>query len=210
MTQIIQDPSYRDRYFATNAGDYNIRNFFLGCLRSHFALADRISQPKLKIKLWDNTEATKIKIEVANRDWFAAAGQCPTIILKRNSSTMQRISIADKMIGGTSGPSQGDIRESTVVGSCTAFCTSTVESESELIAMEVFDFIAAIQSEIPRQLCGASIRRVQVAELGATGTARESRQIYLTPVTIGYAYSFTRRLLYQGELLTEVSLNTGH
>jgi len=71
------------------------------------------------------------------------------------------------------------------VGSHTFLCCSTTEAESTLLALEAQQYFQRFQHHIRR---GLKMLRLRVNDIGQSGLLKESRQVYATPFTVGYAY----------------------
>ena len=153
-------------------------------LRLHFSRNTELPDGIKNLKYSDNVAERRIDIVTRDEVHSLDYQRRPSIIVRRNSMTSQRIGIGEGRLSNWN--SDRAVHHNTLyVGSHTLLCCSPIEAESELIAFESQLYINRFQHQIRRGLC---MLRLRVSDIGQTGILRESRQVFATPFNISYAY----------------------
>jgi hypothetical protein len=158
-------------------------------MRRHFAASEQVEEPDLRQFIWNPSEKTGILIEMVYRWRGDVVELRPAILVARNAYQSQRVSLQD--LAGE------DEREGTRnftllwIGSHTLFCIQYTGSSVELLANEVRRELTQF-SQVIRESLG--LTKFQVIEGGGVNEVEESKEHFVVPVTVGWAYQENWRL----------------
>lgn len=196
-----------------------LTGIFTRLMREHFSDPDNIefakgNEPTLQLDglIWNPNETLcTIQIKPVWEYSAQALAQRPGIYTKRNKTTFERIAINNGWTTGMPRDAAGNVKESpgeyhalTVVGSHTFFCVGRTGAETELLAQEVSNHLAQFGPSLRAEL---KLQRLQLTEVGEVGLLDEFVEHYCVPVVLGYALSYTWRLLSVQPFLKKIGLS---
>lgn len=153
----------------------------------HFADLANVEDPSLSDEgpgqaVWRDGNATGILIEGVHRWLPDLVDKFPAVLIKRNSYKNVRITIGDRV----GMDAQGFDEYNTLwVGSHTVFCVGGNDAGAEALATEVQRELTEFGPAFVRQL---NLMRFQVTDVDAAGILEGSRQSFVVPVNVGWAY----------------------
>lgn len=148
----------------------------------HFSTPLNIEEPDLRGLVWREDERTGILVESIHRWRGELVEKRPACIIKANGRQNLRMMLGD-VVGTTE---QGFVQYQTFwVGSHTVFCIHESGASAEILATEVQRELTQF-SPVIRQYLG--LYNWQVTEVGAAAEVEESRESFVIPVTVGWAY----------------------
>jgi len=191
----------------------------LWILRRHFADENNIVDPNLKAYLWHKEATdTSIMIEAVTK-WAGQPTQIvqsrPAILVKRNTYGRVKMGLGDKYMSGGKSPvdnldnlgdnalDTGTRFEVLIAGSHTVFCLGGTGAEAEAVGTEVFFELLEFTPLIRRDL---GLNKFQVMELGGVSKLEESKEHWVVPVVVTYAFNHTWTLTEDAPKLKGVTL----
>lgn len=150
----------------------------------HFGDPASIASPDLKSFVWTPTERTGILIETITRWTGTMVGMRPAVIIKQNARRNVRYAIGNRLTGTDE---RGMQRYETVwIGSHTLFCLHGSGAGADILATEVEQEMTDFGPQLTRSL---GLLKWAVTEVGAVQEIEESREGFVAPVTVAWAYS---------------------
>lgn len=166
-----------------------LTGFLRDVLIRHFADPLHVEEPDLRQLIWSEGTDTNILIESIHRWRGDLVEFRPAILIKRGAFKNLRVLINDSW--GTD--EQGFDHYNTFwVGSHTLFCVHGTGASTEILATEVQRELTQFGPVI-RQCFG--LDKFQVVEVGEISELEEATENYVVPVTIGWAYQETWKLV---------------
>lgn len=167
----------------------------------HFATPLNVEEPDLRDLVWREDERTGILIESIHRWRGDLVEKRPAVVVKTNARQNQRMAVGD--LAGTDG--QGNVTYQTFwVGSHSLFCIHGSGAGVEILATEV-------QRELtqfgPLMVEYLGLYNWQVTEVGAVSELEESRESYVVPITVGWAYGEMWKLSRESLKLRKLPLS---
>lgn len=157
-------------------------------LTRHFAERPTIEDPALANLIWASGELTKVLIEAVHTRVPQLTELRPAILIKRNALQNVRLGIAD-LNQGPPADRHGQRRYNTFwVGSHTIFCMAHAGAQVETLATEVVRELHHFHPVIRES---ALLHRFEIREVGPISELEESRETFVVPVTVAYAYQDT-------------------
>jgi hypothetical protein len=169
-------------------------------LRRHFADSANIEETDLSRYIWHADERTGILIESIHRWRGELVEKRPACIIKRNDYQNVRWGIGDfvtMLNDGTMEFCTG------FVGSHTVFCLHTSGAAAEILGTEVQRELHQFHPVIVQYL---GLLRYGVTEVGGVGEIEESKEGFVVPVTVGWAYQENWRLAQEALKLRRAPL----
>ena len=178
-----------------------ITGALLWIMRRHFADPAMIVDPDLKERVW-NTDVTAsgIVIEPVTK-WpgspTEAVQQRPAIYVKRNKYQQVKLGIGDRYqlgiktsidkrnLSSDNAIDTGVRYGAAIVGSHTLFCLGGTGAEAESVGTEVFFELMEFGQLIRRDL---GLSKFQVMDLGGVAKLEESREHWVIPAVVTYAF----------------------
>lgn len=174
---------------------------FLQLLRSHFASAESIEEPRLQNLIWvpvandpvtPDVAKTTISIEPVYRWDPRQLQSAPAIVLKRNATTPKnRVGIGGNEVFSLGGipadklPEVGREYYLPLTGSHTIFCMAQEGGIAELlsteVARELYQFGRVIVDEFGFEF-------FELGEIGAVSRVEDHFESFAVPVTFQYGY----------------------
>lgn len=149
----------------------------------HFSSSDLLEAADLRRSVWSPGERTGILIETITKWMGTLAEKRPAVIIKPNARRNLRMAIGDRRTGTDE---RGMQRYETFwIGSHTLFCIQGSGAGADILATEVQREMTQFGPEIVRDL---GLLRWAVTEVGAIAEVEESRESFVIPVTLGWAY----------------------
>jgi len=191
----------------------------LWVIRRHFSDPAQIVDASLKDYIWNSeTEASRIAIESVTK-WPKSPTQAiqrrPGIYVKRNRYGRIKLGIGDKhMLGTRSSIDKSNIvtdnavdngyrYEVIIAGSHTVFCIGGTGAEAETVGTEVFFELVEFAPLIRKD---TNLNRFEVMELGGIGKLEESREHWVVPVVVTYAFNHVWQLTPEALKLKGITL----
>jgi len=170
-------------------------------LINHYSNPDFIEDPALAAAIWQNAPSSGILIESVHRWLGDLVEKRPAILLKRNAYQNLRIVLDD--CAGTD--KQGNVDYVTLwVGSHTLFCIQGTGASCEILATETQRELTQFAPVVKEKL---SLVKFSVTEVGAISEVEESQQNYVVPITVGWAYQETWKVIPEALPLRHVDLS---
>jgi len=168
-------------------------------LKHHFNTEENIEHPHLREHLWTPGRDTGILIESIHRWREELVEMRPAVIIKRNAMRNTRIVRGD--LQGIDG--QGDSNYTTLwVGSHTLFCIHGTGASTENLATEVQREMTQFGPFIAKSF---DFYKFQCTEVGAVTEMEEATENFVVPITIGWAYQETWRLVAETHKLSAIN-----
>ena len=178
-----------------------ITGLILEMLRQQFSDAQQLQEIDLRDFIWQPGAATGILIGSLQRWTGDLTEKRPAVIVTRNSAQSRSIVLGDL--------SRQDERgfESFVtqwIGSHTAFCLHDSGAGAEILADVVQSYLHDFHPSITQYL---ALHKWRVIEVGPPSKIEESRQGFVVPVTVGWAYEVTWRLELESLKVRRITLS---
>jgi hypothetical protein len=168
---------------------------------SHFSNPKFIEDPALNEAIWQNAPSTGILIESVHRWIGSLVEKRPAILLKRNAYQNMRITLND-YIGADE---QGNDDYTTLwVGSHTLFCIHGTGASCEILATEAQRDLTQFAPVVKHKL---GLVKFSVTDVGAVSEIEESQQNYLIPITVGWAYQESWKLVPEALPIRQINLD---
>ena len=179
-------------------------------LIAHFSNEDFIEQEQVKGYVWNEDKTqSNLLIESAHKWETVVTQQRPALMIKRNEVKPRKLGINHGMTTGidTTGDKQyqGDVKTCAMTGSHTVFCIGQSGAEAEALGQEVLQELLEFGPVIHRDIC---LAKWEVAGMGGIGKLEESREHFVVPVTVAWAYFNTWMLRPVGPYLHKIVVNT--
>lgn len=182
------------------------RRLITGLLRDvlirHFAAPTNVQELNLRQYVWQDSLQTGILIEAIGRSVPDLVEKRPAIIIKANARKSTRFGIADKT--GTDERGR-DLYCKGWVGSHTVFCLNNTSAASDILADEVEREITEFAPALIQYL---GLLACSVTSVEATGEVEESKESFVTPVVVGWAYQHNWALEMEALPLRRIQLST--
>lgn len=155
-------------------------------LRQRFGSPDNIEEAALRSLLWEampKNTCQEIVIEAETKLNFGAAGKRPALMVRRGDWTSERIGIDDRLLGGNN---LDGVRHycDFVRGTHTVFCLTTVATQTELLAAEVYRNLKQFGPRIREEV---DLARFGAVGMGSVFEVEEARKTFAVPVTVAYS-----------------------
>ena len=200
MTRLITDVTPRLHAYTP----LELTGMFLQVLKNKFADANNITTEQLKEVLW-NTDYTLTNITIRPIfEWEPKnPNQRPAIVVKRNTTSSQPISIDDKL----GAPRPGDGRQkfnAMLLGSHSVFCLSPKPAQTELLGYEVFSYLLHWAPMLRRLF---HLNRFNIGNISTPFRVKENREIFGVVINTAYAFLDTWAITEQAPLLKDVGMS---
>lgn len=160
-----------------------ITGLVLDLLRKHFTSPLNIEEPDLRTLVWQESVRTGILIESIHRWRGDLVEKRPAIVVKKNARQNLRIGIED-YVGADE---LGNVHFETYwLGTHTLFCIHESGAATEILATEVQRELTQFGPLFVKYM---GLAKWQVVDVGDTAILEESRQSFVTPVNVAWAYS---------------------
>ncbi len=148
----------------------------------HFAAPSQIEEPDLRHLIWRRDERTGIVIESIYRWRGTLAEKRPAVVLKPNTRTCMPYSLGKRV--GISEQGHGEYGV-LWVGSHTVFCLHGSGASAEILGAEVQRELLQFSPVLVEYL---GLFKFTVTEVGGISLLEESKQTFVVPVTVAWAY----------------------
>lgn len=195
-----------------------ITGLLLWIIRRHFSNAQWIVDPQLKQYVWSK-EPTESKIMVESiAQWPGAPTQTmqmrPAVFVKRNTYGRVKMGIGDRYQGIKAGVDiSADIEDNAfdagtrfevlIAGSHTVYCLGGTGAEAETVGTEVFFELLEFTPLIRRDL---GFNKFQVMEMAGISKLEESKEHWVVPVSVTYAFNHVWTLTEDAPRLKGITL----
>lgn len=162
----------------------------------------RLAAEQGRPNTWREGTDTGILIESIHRWRGELVGLRPAVIIKRNSYSGLRLGLGDRVrVDGRGFQTFSKLW----VGSHTVFCLHGSGAGVELLSCEVKDHLDQNSQVITEYL---GLLRWQVTEVGPISEIEESKETFVVPVTVGWAFQSNWTLELESPKLRRVTLAT--
>lgn len=170
-------------------------------LKHHFNVTENIENSALGDAIWTPGRDTGILIESIHRWRGDLVEKRPAVIIKRNP--MRNLRVVKGDLKGID--EQGDSNYVTLwVGSHTLFCIHGTGASTEILATEVQREMTQFGPFIAESF---DFFKFQCTEVGAVSEVEEATENNVVPVTVGWAYQETWKLVRSAHKLSAIQFS---
>lgn len=191
-----------------------ITGILLRILQSHFSRSENITFERLRDLIWtpqpedtdsDSTSGPDTKIVIDPTHLWNAQNvqQRPSIMVKRNRVSTQRLGLDDGWTLGLNPDREGDYKTRMIIGSHTCFCIGGSGAEAEMVGQEVFDELMEFSPVIRKDFL---FHRFTVTEISEVNKLEESDEHFVAAVVVGWAHSQDWRIVQEAPFLKTLEI----